>query len=260
MSVISLAVIGKNRQPIYMKEFTSDHHDSSSSSSRKNIDDDLQLFGISSSSSYTTNVLKENQLNTDTNLHHHHHSNENSRCDCSIRQQFILHDALDFMEQWIEQHQNSHEQQQQQNAHDAMFAGLLYPIEDMRVYGTCAGSFVIMFLHLCFSCLKIICIISLSFLCLTFLFYFVGYMTTTQVILLVVVQDTVYTGSSSTAIDESIQRLCITLHRYYVEYILNPFTPITTSTKMIESQQFHTKVQQYIDSYNHHNNSQATAR
>lgn len=69
-------------------------------------------------------------------------------------------------------------------------------------------------------------------------------MTTTQIIFLLVVQDT------GPAMDETIQRLCVTLHRYYVEYILNPFTPITTSTKMIESKQFHSKVQGYIDSYN----------
>jgi hypothetical protein len=73
-----------------------------------------------------------------------------------------------------------------------------------------------------------------------------GYMTTTQIIFLFVVQDT----GTTIVIDETIQRLCITLHRYYVEYILNPFTPITTSTKMIESKQFHNKVQEYINSYN----------
>lgn len=69
-------------------------------------------------------------------------------------------------------------------------------------------------------------------------------MTTTQIIFVLVVQDI------GTAMEDTIQRLCITLHRYYVEYILNPFTPITTSTKMIESKQFHAKVQEYVDSYN----------
>ena len=69
-------------------------------------------------------------------------------------------------------------------------------------------------------------------------------MTTTQIIFLVVVQDT------GLAMDDTIQRLCITLHRYYVEYILNPFTPITTSTKMIESKLFLSKVQECIDSFN----------
>ena len=71
-----------------------------------------------------------------------------------------------------------------------------------------------------------------------------GYMTTTQIIFLLVVQD------NGTAMDETIKRLCITLHRYYVEYILNPFTPISTSTKTIESKQFHSKVQEYIESFN----------
>ena len=69
-------------------------------------------------------------------------------------------------------------------------------------------------------------------------------MTTTQIIFLVVVQDT------GLAMDDTIQKLCTTLHRYYVEYILNPFTPITTSTKMIESKLFLSKVQECIDSFN----------
>ena len=118
MSVISFAVIGKNRQPIYMKEFTSEK-------SSKDTDDDTQLFGIAPSSSSPTNVVSSSSFNQD-----------GGRCDCSIRQQFIIHDALDYMEQWIEsQNTKTLQQQQQQNAHAAMFAGLLCPIEDMRVYG-----------------------------------------------------------------------------------------------------------------------------
>ena len=58
----------------------------------------------------------------------------------------MVHDALDFMEQWIERHHHHHHSTTpppppQPNAHDAMFAGLLCPIEDMKVYGT----------NLCFS-------------------------------------------------------------------------------------------------------------
>ena len=78
-------------------------------------------------------------------------------------------------------------------------------------------------------------------------------MTTTQIIFLIVVQD------NGTLMDETIKKLCITLHRYYVEYILNPFTPITTSMKTIESKQFHSKVQEYIESFNN-NNSKAFVR
>ena len=121
MSVISFAVIGKNRQPIYMKEF-------SSSSRNDTIEDDLQLFGISSAStsSSPTNVLDDKAAN---DIH-------GRRDCCSIRQQFIIHDALDYMEQWIESNStNQNINSLQQNAHDAMFAGLLCPIEDMRVYG-----------------------------------------------------------------------------------------------------------------------------
>ena len=129
MSVLSLAVIGKNRQPIYVKEFRSDK-------SLTNTDDDLQLFGISQSgSSQSTNdVPDENRISS---LNY----KDKSQCDCSTRQQFILHDAMDYMEQWIESRNTTTTTppQQQQNAHDAMFAGLLCPIEDMSVYGMIYG-------------------------------------------------------------------------------------------------------------------------
>ena len=145
MSVISFAVIGKNRQPIYMKEFSSTTNTSSSSSDAIRKDDELSWLGITTaavSSSSPTNV----QLDPNSINNHSSSSSSSSRFDCSIRQQFIVHDALDFMEQWIERHHHHHHSTTpppppQPNAHDAMFAGLLCPIEDMKVYGT----------HLCFS-------------------------------------------------------------------------------------------------------------
>jgi hypothetical protein len=138
MSVISFAVIGKNRQPIYMKEFSSPTSTGSSSSDAIRKDDELSWLGINT----PTNVqLDPNSINNTS-------SSSSSRFDCSIRQQFIVHDALDFMEQWIERRHHHHHHHstiptppQQPNAHDAMFAGLLCPIEDMKVYGT----------NLCFS-------------------------------------------------------------------------------------------------------------
>lgn len=136
MSVVSFAVIGKNRQPIYMKEFRRDHNDNANKSY---IEDDLQLFGIASTSTTAstspTHVLEDHRRpsllsSTMKNIE------SEGRLDCSIRQQFIIHDALDYMEQWIERRPVTMPSSPQQNAHDAMFAGLLYPIEDMRVYGT----------------------------------------------------------------------------------------------------------------------------
>jgi hypothetical protein len=154
MSVLSFAIIGKNRQPIYIKEFSNHNHDvttnSSTNNNNNNDDDDdlimmqdvvsdMDIFGISSSTSSST---------TKTSL---------SSSYCTVRQQFILHDALDIMEQWIESnnYNNTNQQQQQQilnplvsafaAAHDAMFAGLLYPMEDMRIYGMFIVNFKILF-------------------------------------------------------------------------------------------------------------------
>ena len=136
MSVISFAVIGKNRQPIYVKEFSRDHNHNKNKS---HTEDDWQLFGIASTSTTAstspTNVLEDHRRpsllsSTGKNI------NAEGQCDCSIRQQFIIHDALDYMEQWIERRPVTMPSSPPQNAHDAMFAGLLCPIEDMRVYGT----------------------------------------------------------------------------------------------------------------------------
>jgi hypothetical protein len=95
-----------------------------------------------------------------------------------------------------------------------------------------------------------------------------GYITTTQIIFLLVVQDDATFNATSTlepqqtnnnpisnstnALDVLIKQLFIKLHRIYVEYILNPFTPISLNnhSTTIESKQFNEKINQCIESYN----------
>ena len=105
MSAISLAVIGKNNEPLYIKEF----FDSESRSAEHFVSDE-ELFGLPPSMR--------------TAVH------------CSPRQQFILHAALDRFEQLAGPHPGSAWRAAGVSGTDAMWVGLLYPIEDIRVYGT----------------------------------------------------------------------------------------------------------------------------
>lgn len=115
MSVISFAVIGKNRIPIYLQEFgTVDVYTS-----------EMDLFGLSKATEVEGGNAKPNDSKTTKSI-------SNS---CSIRQQFILHDALDRVEQRLLQQPPP--STEPSNAKDAMFLGLLCPVDDMRVYGTC---------------------------------------------------------------------------------------------------------------------------
>lgn len=98
MSAVALAVIGKNNVPLYIKTFRNETDEPS----------DEELFGLP----------KKSQQ--------------------SLRQQFILHSALDRFEKlsgpypgcaWREHYPET------TVGNDAMFAGLLCPVEDLRVYG-----------------------------------------------------------------------------------------------------------------------------
>jgi hypothetical protein len=68
--------------------------------------------------------------------------------------------------------------------------------------------------------------------------------------LLVVEDDALATFmTDQRVIDGSVQRLLMKIHRSYVEYILNPFTPLS-ATGPIESIRFQQQVDECITSYN----------
>lgn len=126
---------------------------------------------------------------------------------CSLRQQFVLHAALDRFEQLAGPHPGCGWRQPGVSGNDAMWVGLLLPDQDMRVY---------------------------------------GYQTTTQIKFLLTVEDDASIGDQRT-VDETIKRLCIKLHRLYVEYTLNPFSPISGP---LESARFTQKVNDCVTAYN----------
>lgn len=112
MSALSLAIIGKNNEPLYLKEFREVGFPL--------VVDDETLFGLSMRS----------------------HQDEKSSKDwsggfaCSSRYQFIMHAALDRLEQLAGPPPGYGWRKSSTIAGtDAMFVGLLQPMEEMRVYG-----------------------------------------------------------------------------------------------------------------------------
>lgn len=77
----------------------------------------------------------------------------------------------------------------------------------------------------------------------------IGYMTTTHIKFLLILSDDASTAlNEQRAIDEAIKHLFFKLHRLFVEYTLNPFSPLTGEP--LQSPRFDQKVQDCILSFN----------
>jgi len=183
MSAIALAILGKNNLPLYIQEFHASHREKDAAATEE------ELFGLP--------ARKEQQSSAAAS----------ALPKCSLRQQFVLHAALDRFEQLAGPHPGCGWRLPGVTGNEAMFVGLLLPDQDMRVY---------------------------------------GYQTTTQIKFLLTVEDDAGIGDQKT-VDETIKRLCIKLHRLYVEYTLNPFSPISG---LIESTRFTHKVSDCVHAYN----------
>ena len=193
MSAIALAIIGKNNVPLYIQEFHSASHERDASITEE------ELFGLP--------VHKEPAHSTQVSSSSSSSPPPFACPKCSLRQQFVLHAALDRFEQLAGPHPGCGWRQPGVSGNDAMWVGLLLPDQDLRVY---------------------------------------GYQTTTQIKFLLTVEDDAGIGDQKT-VDETIKRLCIKLHRLYVEYTLNPFSPIS---RPLESARFTQKVNDCVTAYN----------
>jgi hypothetical protein len=112
MAAISLAIIGKNNEPLYMREFDDD-------AGTTEHESEEHLFGLS-------HAAKDGKVSRSSI----------GGFDCSIRHQFILHAALDRFEQLSGPPPGLGWRKPGVSGTDGMFVGLLYPVEEMRVYGT----------------------------------------------------------------------------------------------------------------------------
>jgi len=188
MSAIALAIIGKSNTPLYIQEFRASNRDN-----KDHAVTEEELFGLPARTEQQQQAQQQQQ--------------QQSPPKCSLRQQFVLHAALDRFEQLAGPHPGCGWRKAGVTGTEAMWVGLLLPDQDMRVY---------------------------------------GYQTTTQIKFLLTVEDDAGIGDQRT-VDETIKRLCIKLHRLYVEYTLNPFSPISGP---IESARFTQKVNDCVTAYN----------
>jgi hypothetical protein len=181
MAAVSLAIIGKDNRPLYLREFVEDDAADDNTKFASMLDESA-LFGMS--------------IPSDTTMF-----------QCSARQEFILHAALDRFEQlagpppevgW-----------RQKPGSDGMFVGLLCPVVDgLRVYGYC---------------------------------------TTTKVKFFIVVEDEALSKEQQVNADSDIKSLLQTIHRSYVEEMLNPFKDISAP---INSRRFDEQITNHIAAFN----------
>ncbi|KAL3934918.1 MAG: hypothetical protein SGBAC_009463 [Bacillariaceae sp.] len=179
MAAISLSVIGKKNEPLYVREFDE-------VLSADLMSEEL-LFGLQ-----WIEPSKEG-MNGDS---------------ISARHQFVMHAALDRFEQLAGPLPGYGWRKPGASGVDGMFVGLLCPIEDLKVY---------------------------------------GYVTTTRIKILLVVEDDAMPEMQS-SIENDIRSLLSKIHQLFIEdHLINPFKDIGSK---IVSKRFDLLVHQHISDFN----------
>lgn len=184
MTLISLAIVGKRNEPLFLKEFRDDV---------TSMDiPEAELFGLAVQSGMGTDGFSARAK------------------ECSLKQQFILHAALDRFDELLGVGGDHSWRDPNATGADAMWVGLLCPVEDMRVY---------------------------------------GYVTTTKIKLMAVVEDIITSRPIQTKVmEEELKQLLISIHKLLVEYIMNPFNKIDDNK--INSPRFNKGVLDSVSQFN----------
>ena len=212
MAAIAFAIFGKDNSSVYLREFISDtagggdtsiiespnNSGNSNSNSNDYDNDEGVLFGMEPLSA-STSLLTSNES-----------------C-CSVRHRFVLHSALDRLEQLTTNPDGTTKKNKinninNNNAKNNNFLGLLLPIEETRVY---------------------------------------GYITNTKIKFILIVED------DGDNIDVEIQRLFNDIHELYIQDIMNPFREqcaavktTNNTTPSLCSNQFDDRIQKHIANFN----------
>lgn len=118
MSAVSIAIVGRDEKPLYLREFPNKYWNDDMDP----LSTEAELFGLSLSDREGEEEISENIP-------------EKGNFGCSLRQQFILHSAIDRFTQLAGPPPGFNWRTAGAMGSDAMFVGLLFPIEDYRVYG-----------------------------------------------------------------------------------------------------------------------------
>ena len=126
MSAVSIAIVGRQDEPLFLKEYPTKYWSDPGS-----YHSEEDLFGISSLSS------PQDDINTTTTQENtsRHRREQHGDFGCSLKQQSILHAALDRFMHLVGPPPGFGWRTPGTTGTDAMFVGLLCPVEDYRVYG-----------------------------------------------------------------------------------------------------------------------------
>jgi hypothetical protein len=119
MSAVSIAIVGRQDEPLFLKEYPTKYW-----SDPDSYHSEEDLFGISSLSSMQ-----------DTTTTRRQRREQHGDFGCSLKQQSILHAALDRFMHLVGPPPGFGWRTPGTTGSDAMFVGLLCPVEDYRVYG-----------------------------------------------------------------------------------------------------------------------------
>lgn len=110
MALLSIAIVGKTNEPIYLKEVYKDEEGDEIGEG--------ELFGLS----FSTEPSRSDKMGS-------------GEFNCGLKQQFIIHAALDRFDQLAGPPPGFGWRDPAASGSDAMFAGCLCPVEESRVYG-----------------------------------------------------------------------------------------------------------------------------
>jgi Sedlin, N-terminal conserved region len=239
MAAAALAILGKSNEPLYVREFL----DEGAGASRVS---DEELFALPRPPvphDVGGVVARKDRPRETTTA-----TNEGGGVDCSIQLQFVLHAALDRFDE-LAGSSGYAWRAPGDTGTDAMFVGLLKPVDNFRVYGasdSCSrysGQSEPDRLYRGKLTLSLRCrlggwdVVS-------------GYMTTTQIRFVLVVEDhhaSAAPGRDQRSVDDAIFRLFVKLHRLYVEHTLNPFGALSGP---IQSHKMDRKVHECVTAFN----------
>mmetsp|Transcript_31219 Transcript_31219/g.93578 ORF Transcript_31219/g.93578 Transcript_31219/m.93578 type:complete len:205 (-) Transcript_31219:245-859(-) len=202
MSIVSIALVGKRGEPLFAQEFKSRW-----SSLEGDADvgvghaEDIDFFGFDEDGEVGFGAAGGTG------------GRAAAPYDCSLRQQLILHSALDrFDELTAPGVRRPNTPAAGTPASDAMWLGLLCPVDDLRVY---------------------------------------GYLTTTKVRIVAAIEDSFLPDEAQRqkSREAKIKNLVAKVHSLYVEHTLNPFAAAGRET-MIESRRFHDGVKRLVGAFN----------
>ena len=228
-ALVSIALIGRNNEPLYLRDFPSGGISGVGTLVSSSPDSDNTTTGSNNNNNDISNTMNMEEddpfgfmLTTTTIQNEDGSSSQYTSC---LRHQFMVHASLDAFEEQVQMRQKA--ASSSQVSHDC-YMGLLCPIEELRVY---------------------------------------GYMTKTGVKIIIMLEDTLdfyqfyqqretsnsssFPGSASSSTNATqeaeIKSLFAKIHVLYVQYLMNPFAKLKGK---ITSKKFDQSILTYVEQFN----------